>query len=73
MYVKEDKELKELVDNILEKYFNLEIDTYILLKKDYIHLYKIIDSYYIIPFSKNLKTAISKEENELVRNIFLYK
>ena len=73
MYVKEDKELKELIDNILDKYFNLEIDTYILSKKDYIDLYKIIYSYYIIPSSKNLKTAISKEENILIRNIFLDK
>jgi len=71
IHVKEDKKIKELIDNILEKYFNLEIDNFKLNKKDYIDLYKIIDTYYEIPSSKNLKTAISKEENELVRNIFL--
>ena len=71
IHVKEDKKIKELIDNILEKYFNLEIDSFKLNKKDYIDLYKIIDTYYQIPSSKNIKTAISKEENELVRNIFL--
>ena len=71
IHVKEDKKIKELIDIILEKYFNLEIDTFKLNKKDYIDLYKIIDTYYEIPSSKNLKTAISKEENELVRTIFL--
>ena len=71
IHVKEDKKIKELIDNILEKYFNLEIDTFKLNKKDYMDLYKIIDTYYEIPFSKNLKTAITKEENELVKNIFL--
>ena len=71
IHIKEDKKIKELIDNILEKYFNLEIDNFKLNKKDYIGLYKIIDSYYEIPSSKNLKTAITKEENELVKNIFL--
>ena len=71
IHVKEDKKIKELIDNILEKYFNLEIDNFKLNKKDYIDLYKIIDTYYEIPSSKNIKTAISKEENEVVRNIFL--
>jgi len=71
VHVKEDKKIKELIDNILEKYFNLEIDNFKLNKKDYIDLYKIIDTYYLIPSSKNIKTAITKEENNLVRNIFL--
>jgi len=70
-FVKEDKKIKELVENALNNYFNLTIDNIKIKKKDYEYLFKIVDSYYLIPSSKNIKTAITKEENNLIKNIFL--
>ena len=40
----------------------------------YQKIYKIIESYYLIPFQKKYtKFAISKEEDDIVRTIFLTK
>jgi len=72
-FVKEDKKIKELVENVLDDYFNLKIENVKLNKKDYDYLFKIVDSYYLIPSSKNIKTAITEVENNLIKNIFLLK
>ena len=69
-----EKEIKNFIENTLDDYFNLKID-YINIEKDlYEKIYKIIDSYYLIPFTKKYKkTAISHEEDQILRNIFLHK
>jgi len=67
-------EIKNFIEQILNDYFNLNIE-YINIEKDmYEKIYKIIDSYYLIPIQKNYKkTAISYEEDQLIRNIFRMK
>jgi hypothetical protein len=71
-YTEEDIKIKKYIEKILDDYFELNIDNIIVDKDIYISLYKIIDSYYFIPISKNKKkTAISKEEDTIIRNIFL--
>jgi hypothetical protein len=68
----ENIEIKSYIKNILNDYFNLNID-FIYLKKD-IHeqIYKIIDSYYLIPVQKKYKkTGISENEDIILRKIFL--
>ena len=64
-------EIKNFIEQILDDYFNLNIE-YINIQKDmYEKIYKLIDSYYLIPIQKNYKkTGISKEEDELIRHIF---
>jgi len=58
----------------LEEYFNLFVDIIYLDQEIYNELYKIIDSYYIIPVEKGQKkTAIAKEEDELLRVLLLKK
>lgn len=43
-----------------------------ILKILFIKIYEIIDSYYLIPHKKNYnKYAITKEEDEILRTIFL--
>jgi hypothetical protein len=64
-------EIKNFIENILNDYFNLNIDYVIIEKNMYDKIYKIIDSYYFIPIQKNYKkTAISKEEDKIIRSIF---
>jgi hypothetical protein len=67
-------EIKNYIENILNEYFNLNID-YVYLEDDiYEKIYRIIDSYYLIPMQKKYKkTAISFEEDQIIRNIFLKK
>ena len=64
-------EIKNFIEDILNNYFNLNIDYVNIEKEMYEKIYKIIDSYYLIPIQKNYKkTAISYEEDKLIRNIF---
>jgi len=66
-----DIEIKNFIEQNLDDYFNLNIEFVNIDKDMYEKIYKIIDSYYLIPTQKNYKkTAISKEEDELIRNIF---
>lgn len=72
-YTKEDIIIKKYLESVLDDYFNLNID-YIIIDDEnmYNNLFNIIDSYYLIPFNKNLKkTAITKEEDMILRSIFL--
>ena len=71
-YTENDKKLKKYIEHVLNQYFELNID-FINVDKEYSkELYELIDSYYKIPFEKGLKrTVISKEEDEILRTIFL--
>jgi hypothetical protein len=72
-YTKEDIIIKKYLETVLDDYFNLNID-YIIVEDEnmYNNLFNIIDSYYLIPFNKNLKkTAITKEEDMILRSILL--
>ena len=64
-------EIKPLIQNTLNEYFNLNID-YIYIEKDiYDKIYKIIDSYYLIPTQKKYKkTGIPESEDIILRTIF---
>ena len=64
-------EIKPLIENTLNEYFNLNID-YIYIEKDiYDKIYKIIDSYYLIPTQKKYKkTGIPESEDIILRTIF---
>jgi hypothetical protein len=68
----ENIEIKSYIENILNDYFILNID-FIYLKKDmYEQIYKIIDSYYLIPVQKKYKkTGIPESEDIILRKIFL--
>jgi hypothetical protein len=73
-FTQKENELKNYIETKLNEYFNLEIDNVIIedneLFKD---LYNMIDSYYLIPISKNYKkTIIPEDEDNLLRNIFLH-
>ena len=70
-YISEEIEIKDFIEKVLDDYFNLKIDFINVDKDNYEKIYKIIDSYYLIPTQKNYKkTAISFEEDQLIRNIF---
>jgi len=69
-YNKNDLNLKKYIEDILNKYINLEID-YIIIDsciEDY--FFKIIDSYYLIPNSNGKKTSITFSEDFIIREIF---
>ena len=73
-YTKEDIEIKTYIMNVLNDYFNLVIESVYVESELYEKIYKIIDSYYLIPKKKELqKTAITEEEDNIIRNIFLEK
>lgn len=64
-------ELKNFIENVLNDYFNLSIEFVNLDKDMYEKIYKIVDSYYLIPIQKNYKkTAISQDEDSIIRDIF---
>jgi hypothetical protein len=64
-------ELKNFIENVLNDYFNLSIEFVNLDKDMYEKIYKIVDSYYLIPVQKNYKkTAISQDEDSIIRDIF---
>lgn len=67
-----EKKIKIFIEDILNQYFNLDIDFIYIEDNDlYNDLYKIIDSYYLIPTQKKYsKTLISKEEDLIFRDIF---
>lgn len=73
-YSDEDRKMRYYIMNVLDDWFGLKIDCVYVEQEMYEKIYKIIDSYYLIPFQKNYtKFAISKEEDNIVRSIFLTK
>lgn len=73
-YSEEDRKIRSYIIDILDDWFTLKIDYVYVEHEMYEKIYKIIDSYYLIPFQKNYaKFAISKEEDNIVRSIFLTK
>jgi hypothetical protein len=66
-----DIRIKKYIEKILLTYCELAIDFVYVDNDIYEDLYKIIDSYYLIPIQKNYKkTAITEEEDTLIRSIF---
>jgi hypothetical protein len=73
-YSEEDRKMRTYIMDVLNDWFNLKIDCVYVEHEMYEKIYKEIDNYYLIPFQKNYtKFAISKEEDEIVRSIFLTK
>ncbi len=71
-FSEKEYKLKLYIEEKLNEYFNLEID-YININDEELYgdLYKMIDSYYLIPINKKYKkTLITKEEDDIIRNIF---
>ena len=71
MYSEDDRALKKYIENVLNEYFQLNIDYHYVDEDVYDKLYKVLDSYYLIPSQKNRKTLISEEEDFIIRSIFL--
>ena len=57
----------------LNEYFECNIDIIYLDNATYKNIFEIIDSYYKIPNEKGRKSAISEEEDNVLRNIFFIK
>jgi hypothetical protein len=68
-FTKEDIYLKKLMMPILENYISCKIDSKVVPPEDYIMIRKYLDELYKIPLEKGRKTAISKEEYELIGKI----
>ena len=57
----------------VNEYFECNIDIIYLDNATYKNIFEIIDSYYKIPNEKGRKSAISEEEDNVLRNIFFIK
>ena len=69
-----NNELKKMIDNVLNDYFELKIDSIYMDENSYNKFYDEINTYYQIPiFKKYKKTLINEQEDSLIRNIFLKK
>jgi hypothetical protein len=69
-----NNELKKYIDQVLNDYFELKIDSIYLDEDMYNKFYDEINTYYQIPvFKKFKKTLISEQEDSLIRTIFLKK
>jgi hypothetical protein len=68
-FTKEDIYLKKLMIPILENYISCKIDSEVVSPEDYIMIRKYMDELYTSPLEKGRKTAISKEEYELIGKI----
>jgi hypothetical protein len=68
-FTKEDIYLKKLMMPILENYISCKIDSDVVSPEDYIMIRKYLDELYKIPLERGRKTAISKEEYELIGKI----
>lgn len=69
-YNVDDLKLKKYIEDILNKYTNLEIDYIIIDSSIEDYFFKIIDLYYLIPNSNGKKTAITFSEDFIIREIF---
>ena len=73
-YCEEDRKMRSYIMSVLDNWFRLKIDCVYVDQEMYEKIYKEINNYYLIPFQKNYtKFAISKEEDNIVRSIFLTK
>jgi len=73
-YCEEDRKMRTYIMDVLDDWFSLKIDYVVIESEMYEKIYKEINNYYLIPFQKNYtKFAISKEEDDIVRSIFLTK
>ena len=71
-YCEEDRKMRSYIMGVLDDWFSLKIDYIVIESEMYEKIYKEINNYYLIPFQKNYtKFAISKEEDDIVRSIFL--
>lgn len=67
-----NNDLISSIQNSFNDYFNLSSDNIYLENDIYDETYKLIDSFYLIPKEKGYKkTAISKDEDELLRTLLL--
>lgn len=71
VYTEDDRLVKNFIKTTLNEYFQLNIDCVNMGDEMYNKLYKIIDTYYLLPSKKNSKTSITSDEDMLIRNIFL--
>ena len=73
-YCEEDRKMRSYIMSVLDNWFRLKIDCVYVDQEMYEKIYKEINNYYLIPFQKNYtKFAINKEEDNIVRSIFLTK
>ena len=73
-YCEEDRKMRSYIMSVLDDWFNLKIDCVYIDQEIYQKIYKEVNNYYLNPYQKNYtKFAISKEEDEIVRSIFLTK
>jgi hypothetical protein len=68
-FTKEDIYLKKLMIPILENYISCKNDSEVVSPEDYVIIQKYLDELYTSPLEKGRKTAISKEEYELIGKI----
>lgn len=68
-FTKEDIYLKKLMMPILENYISCKNDSEVVSSDDYKIVRKYMDELYTSPLEKGRKTAISKEEYELIGKI----
>jgi hypothetical protein len=68
-FTKEDIYLKKLMMPILENYISCKNDLTVIPLDDYKIVRKYMDELYTSPLEKGRKTAISKEEYELIGKI----
>ncbi len=73
-FSEDDRKMRFIIKNLLNDWFNLKFDHIYLENNIYKKIYELIDNYYYIPLQKNYtKFPISKEEDTLLRTIFLTK
>lgn len=69
-YTQEDIEIRNYIENILSDYFDLNIDEIYVNDDMYDKLFKIIDTYYLIPTERKYKkTSIPESEDLIIRSI----
>ena len=62
---------EKLISDILNEYLLGNIDMIYMSEQEYTEIYKIIDSYYLIPNERGAKTIIPWSEDQVLRSIFL--
>jgi len=70
-YKNTETNYEKIIYDMLNEYLLGNIDMIYLSEQEYIEIYKIIDSYYLIPHKKDAKTIIPLSEDQVLRSIFL--